>query len=146
MWRFLLHLVSVLWKISWAKIKVGEPRKALIQGFNSPGFHKNIFNFFFFFNVNTFLKSVSTLKSPVTHDLDTDTTTHIIIGVVGSCLYLAMPVSTALPKSHLSLLNLAFAVFDPIQYLRRIIEIKTGNNSLKRRAVRSIKVVVKVLL
>ncbi len=58
-----------------------------------------------FFNVNTFLKSVSTAKSRVTYDLDTDTdtTTRKIIGVVGSPLYLATPVSTALPKSHLSL-------------------------------------------
>ncbi len=51
------------------------------------------------FNVNTFLKSVSTSKSRVTYDLDTDrvtydldidlgTTTHKIIGVVGSPLYL----------------------------------------------------------
>ncbi len=64
------------------------------------------------FNVNTFLKSVSTSKSRVTYDLntdrvtydlDTDTKTHKIIGVVGSLLYLAMPVSTALPKSYLSL-------------------------------------------
>ncbi len=64
------------------------------------------------FNVNTFLKSVSTSKSRVTYDLDTDrvtydldtdTTTYKIIGVVGSLLYLATPVSTALPKSHLSL-------------------------------------------
>ncbi len=62
------------------------------------------------FNVNTFLKSVSTAKSRVKYNLDTDrvtydldTTTHKIIGVVGSPLYLAMPVSTALPKSHLSL-------------------------------------------
>ncbi len=43
------------------------------------------------FNVNTFLKSVSTSKSRVTYDHDTgrvtydlDTTTHKIIGVVGS--------------------------------------------------------------
>ncbi len=65
-----------------------------------------------FFNVNMFLKSVSTSKSRVTYDLDTnrvtydldtDTITHKIIGVVGSPLYLATPVSTALPKSHLSL-------------------------------------------
>ncbi len=64
------------------------------------------------FNVNMFLKSVSTSKSRVTYDLDTDrvtydldtnTTTHKIIGVVGSPLYLATPVSTTLPKSHLSL-------------------------------------------
>ncbi len=97
------------------------------------------------FNVNTFLKLVSTSKSRVTYDLDTDrvtydldtdrvtyyldtdrvtynlndkvtydldtdrvtydldTTMHKIIGVVGSSLYLATPVSTALPKSHLSL-------------------------------------------
>ncbi len=71
------------------------------------------------FNVNMFLKSVSTSKSRVTYDLDTDrvtydldtdrvtydldTTMHKIIGVVGSPLYLAMPVSTALPKSHPSL-------------------------------------------
>ncbi len=34
------------------------------------------------FNVNTFLKSVSTSKSRVTYDVDT--TTHKIIGVVGS--------------------------------------------------------------
>ncbi len=61
------------------------------------------------FNVNTFLKLVSTLKSRVTYDLDTDrvtydldTTTRKIIGVVGSPLYLATPVSTALLKSHLS--------------------------------------------
>ncbi len=49
-----------------------------------------------YFNVNTFLKSVSTSKSRVTYDLDTDlnTTTHKIIGVVGSLLYLATPVST----------------------------------------------------
>ncbi len=71
--------------------------------------------------MNTFLKSVSTSKSRVTYDLDTDrvtydldtdrvtydldtdTTKHKIIGVVGSPLYLATPVSTALPKSHLSL-------------------------------------------
>ncbi len=64
-----------------------------------------------FFNVNTFLKLVSTSKSRVTYDLDTDTTTHKIIGEVGSPLYLAMPVSTALPKSHLSLLNLANSCF-----------------------------------
>ncbi len=64
------------------------------------------------FNVKTFLKLVSTLKSRVTydhdtdrvtHDLDTDTTTHKIIGVVGSPFYLATPVSIAFPKSHLSL-------------------------------------------
>ncbi len=64
------------------------------------------------FNMNTFLKSVSTSKSRVTYDLDTDrvtydldtgTTTHKIIGVVGSPLYLATPVSTALLKFHLSL-------------------------------------------
>ncbi len=66
------------------------------------------------FNVNTFLKSVSTSKSRVTYDLDTDrvtydldtnlnTTTHKIIGVVGGPFYLASPISTALPKSHLSL-------------------------------------------
>ncbi len=57
------------------------------------------------FNVNTFLKSVSTLKIRVTYDLntDTDTTTHKIIEVVGSPLYLPSPVSTALLKSHLSL-------------------------------------------
>ncbi len=36
-------------------------------------------------------------------DIDLDTTTHKIIGVVGSPLYLATPISTALPKSHLSL-------------------------------------------
>ncbi len=53
------------------------------------------------FNVNTFLKSVSTSKSRVTYDLDT--TTRKIIGVVGSPLYLATPVSATLPKSHLSL-------------------------------------------
>ncbi len=55
--------------------------------------------------MNTFLKSVSTSKSRVTYDLDTDidTTTHKIIGVVGSPFYLAIPVSTALPKSHFSL-------------------------------------------
>ncbi len=64
--------------------------------------------------MNTFLKLVSTSKSRVTYDLDTDrvtydldtnldTTTHKIIGVVGSPLTLAMPVSSALPKSHLSL-------------------------------------------
>ncbi len=53
------------------------------------------------FNVNTFLKSISTSKSRVTYDLDT--TKHKIIGVVGSPLYLAAPVSTILPKSHLSL-------------------------------------------
>ncbi len=40
----------------------------------------------FFSNVNTFLKSVSTSKSRVTYDLDTDTTAHKIIGVVGSPL------------------------------------------------------------
>ncbi len=62
-------------------------------------------------NLNTFLKSVSTSKSRVTYDLDTDrvtydhdtdfdTTTHKII-VVGSPLYLATPVSITLPKSHL---------------------------------------------
>ncbi len=67
------------------------------------------------FKVNTFLNSVSTSKSQVTYDLDTDrvtydldidlgTTMHKIIGVVGNPLYLAMPVSTALPKYHLSLL------------------------------------------
>ncbi len=61
-----------------------------------------------------FLKSVSTSKSRVTYDLDTHrvaydldtnlhTTTHKIIGVMGSSLYLATPVSTTLPKSHLSL-------------------------------------------
>ncbi len=62
------------------------------------------------FNLNMFLKSVSTSKSRVTYDLDTDrvtydldTTTHKIIGVVGSPLYLPTPVSTTLPKSHLSL-------------------------------------------
>ncbi len=66
------------------------------------------------FNVNTFFKSVSTSKNRVTYDLDTnrvtydldtdtDTTTHKIIGVVRSPLYLATPVSTALPKSHHSL-------------------------------------------
>ncbi len=66
------------------------------------------------FNVNTFLKLVSISKSRVTYDLDTDrvtydldtgtdTTMRKIIGVVGSPLYHAMPVSTALPKSHLSL-------------------------------------------
>ncbi len=55
------------------------------------------------FNVNTFLKSVSPSKSRVTYDLDTDTTTHKIIGIVGSPLYLATPVSTTLPKSHLAL-------------------------------------------
>ncbi len=62
------------------------------------------------FNVNTFLKSVFTSKSRVTYDLDTDRVTynldiktHKIIGVVGSPLYLATPVSTALSKSHLSL-------------------------------------------
>ncbi len=59
-----------------------------------------------FFNVNTFLKSVFTSKSRVTYDLDTDrvtydlntdldTTTHKIIGIVWSPLYLATPVSTA---------------------------------------------------
>ncbi len=53
------------------------------------------------FNLNTFLKSVSTSKSRVTYDLDT--TTHKIVGVVGCPLYLATPVSTTLPKSHLSL-------------------------------------------
>ncbi len=62
-----------------------------------------------FFNVNTFLKSVSTLKSRVTYDLDAnldtdlDTTTHKIIGVVGGPLYLALPVSPTLLKSHLLL-------------------------------------------
>ncbi len=45
-------------------------------------------------NVNTFLKSVSTSKSRVTYDLDTDTTMHKIMGVVGSSLYLAMPLSS----------------------------------------------------
>ncbi len=62
------------------------------------------------FNLNTFLKSISTSKSRVTYDLNTDrgtydldTTIHKIIGVVGSPVYLAMPVSTPLPKSHLSL-------------------------------------------
>ncbi len=62
------------------------------------------------FNLNMFLKSVSTSKSRVTYDLDTDrvtydldTTTHNIIGVVGNPLYLATPVSTPLLKSHLSL-------------------------------------------
>ncbi len=64
--------------------------------------------------MNTFLKLVSTSKSRVTYDLDTyrvtydldtdtNTITHKIIGVVGSTLYLATPVSTALPKSHFSL-------------------------------------------
>ncbi len=48
-----------------------------------------------------FLKLVSTSKSRVTYDLDT--TMHKIIGVVGSSFYLATPVSTALPKSYLSL-------------------------------------------
>ncbi len=38
------------------------------------------------FNVNTFLKLVSTSKSRVTYYLDTDTTTRKIIGVVGSPL------------------------------------------------------------
>ncbi len=65
-----------------------------------------------FLNENTFLKSVSTSKSQVTYDLDTDrvtydfntdTTMHKIIGVVVSPLYLATPVSTTLPKSHLSM-------------------------------------------
>ncbi len=46
------------------------------------------------FNVNTFFKWVPTSKSRVTYDFDTDTTTHKIIGVVGSPLYLATPVST----------------------------------------------------
>ncbi len=66
------------------------------------------------FHLNTFLKYVSTSKSQVTYDLDTDrvtydlntdldTTTHKIIGVVGSPIYLTTPVSTTLPKSHLSL-------------------------------------------
>ncbi len=56
------------------------------------------------FNLNTFLKSLSTSKSRVTYDLDTDldTTTHKITVVVGSPLYLATPVSTTLPKFHLS--------------------------------------------
>ncbi len=62
---------------------------------------------------------------------------HKIIGVVGSPLYLATPVSTALPKSHLSLLYLAnrnsslFLIWLNIwiEYLCRIIKIKTGNNS-----------------
>ncbi len=58
-------------------------------------------DFVILFNVNTFLKLISTSKSWVTYD--TDTTTHKIIGVVGSPLYLATPVSTALPKSQLSL-------------------------------------------
>ncbi len=51
------------------------------------------------FNLNTFLKSVSTSKSRVIYDLDTDrvtydldTTTHKIIVVVGSPLHLATPV------------------------------------------------------
>ncbi len=56
---------------------------------NDQGPHKNDFN------VNTFLKSVSTSKSRVTYDLDTNTTPHKIIGVVGSPVYLATPVSTA---------------------------------------------------
>ncbi len=53
------------------------------------------------FNLNTFLKSVSTSKSRVTYDLDIDrvtydldTTTHKIIGVVGSpstSLHLYLP-------------------------------------------------------
>ncbi len=51
-----------------------------------------------FFNVNTFFKWVPTSKSRVTYDLDTDLDTditmHKIIGVVGSSLYLAKPVST----------------------------------------------------
>ncbi len=75
------------------------------------------------FNASTFLKLVSTSKSRVTYDLDTDrvtydldrdrvtydldtdfdTTTHKINGVVESPLYLATPVSTTLLKSHLSL-------------------------------------------
>ncbi len=62
------------------------------------------------FNLNTFLKSVSTSKSQVTYDLNTDrvtydldTTMYKIIGVVGSPLYLATPESTTLRKSHLSL-------------------------------------------
>ncbi len=48
------------------------------------------------FNVNMFFKWVPTSKSRVTYDLDTDfdTSTHKIIGVVGSPLYLATPVST----------------------------------------------------
>ncbi len=58
------------------------------------------------FNENTFFKWVPTSKSRVTHDLDTDTTMHKIIGVVGNPLYLATPVSTALSKSYLSLINL----------------------------------------
>ncbi len=56
-----------------------------------PTLLKNIFLWSTFFNVNTFLKLVYTLKSWVTYDLDTDrvtydldTTTHKIIGVVGS--------------------------------------------------------------
>ncbi len=74
----------------------------------STNYHKKIRNAHlipeeFFFNVNTFLKSVSTSKSRVTYDLDTDTTTHKIIRVVGSPLYHATPVSIALPKSHVSL-------------------------------------------
>ncbi len=37
------------------------------------------------------------------HPRLSNTTTHKIIGVVGSPLYLATPVPTTLPKSHLSL-------------------------------------------
>ncbi len=54
----------------------------------------------------------------MTYDLDTDrvtydldTTTHKIIEVVGSPLYLATPVSTALLKSHLSLVTVVENVF-----------------------------------
>ncbi len=46
------------------------------------------------------------MTSTPTSTSDTDTTTHKITGVVGSPLYLATPVSTALPKSYLSLINL----------------------------------------
>ncbi len=65
-----------------------------------------------FFNVNTFLKSVSTSKRQVTYDLDIDldTTTHKIIGVVGNPLYLAMPVSIY-PPSEISSFTVVENVF-----------------------------------
>ncbi len=55
--------------------------------FNQRQISQNFENFLHF-NVNTFFKWVPTSKSQVTYDLDTDldtdTTTHKIIGVVGS--------------------------------------------------------------
>ncbi len=48
----------------------------------------------------------------VTYDLDTDldTTTHKIIGVVGSPLYLAMPVSTASEISSFTVVENVFTL------------------------------------